>query len=226
MSHSRIWGILAHATLASESIAKPQLFTQQQLHDELMHQFLLEVSTQQILKGKDSSDYCHSYSRVDLNFTCKNNSVYKVHIDRIPIENLSLQHLPNTVELLRVYRAEQRYSVETRLLPRNAINIELGANHLYGTIDLRTLPHKLEAFGIGSNDFVGPVILTMLPPKLRTLDLGWNKIKQKCVFYGNLPESLVYIGFVGGNSINAIRSADAKACDPKIFSVNETTVIY
>ena len=118
-----------------------------------------------------------------------------------------LYYLPQAVQKLFIKNCTQKIqNLDTRMLPRSAVTINLSTNAISGRLNLCTLPANLEVLDLTWNRIVGPISLTQLPRNLHQLDLSCNRIQQKAIYYGNLPDSLLLVGLWSQNGLRDVKA--------------------
>uniref|UniRef100_A0A7S4KIC2 Non-specific serine/threonine protein kinase n=1 Tax=Paramoeba aestuarina TaxID=180227 RepID=A0A7S4KIC2_9EUKA len=98
--------------------------------------------------------------------------------------------LPNSVQILNILDCHQEYPLHTRHLPRNAEDVRLRTNRLFGSLDLQHLPSRLVYFDVVDNEFSGNIFFGNLPDTLKVIDLKYNIFLRRTVFYGKLPSGI------------------------------------
>ena len=139
------------------------------------------------------------YDRYDHHIQCKHGLVRGLEIRIHHLGNLRLQYLPNTLEWVQITSCDQHYPIETRFFPRDLILLSLEENHVYGKVNLSTLPCKIVKLNLANNAISGPISLCHLPHSLECLRIINNAIRQKTVFYANLPENIERIDLRGND---------------------------
>ena len=153
---------------------------------------------------------------------CAEGTVIGIWYASCDVGNFNIDFAPNTVLRLSLHAAMQRYTLDTRLLPRSARAVILSQNQLHGSICLQTLPELIEDLNVSNNRFRGIVSLINMPKNLRTMDLSGNKFTQNVVYYSNLPEKMESIVLQKTN-IKFVRCAledelDGRACSASVFN--------
>ena len=184
----------------------------EQMQTELFQLLLSDISPPKIelmSQRKPYSDLCNwgtgflGHGRT-FRVRCNGEVLESLTMMRIRGENLHLDFMPSTVRYMQIQYCEQRYTVETRRLPRMAEQVHISNNYIYGTIDLRALPENLEHFNASANAIIGPIILSHLPVKLTLLNLSSNQIRQRVVHFHHIPRTLRTVD-MQNNSIKAVR---------------------
>ena len=191
------------ADLSEESIERER-------QDILMKRFFSAAKVQfveTISHGNINTEVCGEapWERI----VCVGWAVDGVWISDIDPGKLLLPFVPSLVKTLGISNCNQKYPVDTRLLPREVRYVEMRNNKIYGSLNLATLPQNLEWFSAPHNRISGMIALTMLPPKFERLDLSYNQITQDTVYYGSLPETVSYITLVK-NKILHIDTTDER----------------
>ena len=133
-----------------------------------------------------------------------------------PGGSIDLQYIPPSVKRFTFRMCQLLGTVETALLPRGLVYLDLQGNQLSGEFDLSALPVLITLINIsrnqfcgsfafeavpatiavlhaGSNVFSGTVDMTKIPQTLRSLRIDHNTIKQETLLVGNLPATLLGI---------------------------------
>mmetsp|Transcript_19803 Transcript_19803/g.31005 ORF Transcript_19803/g.31005 Transcript_19803/m.31005 type:complete len:232 (-) Transcript_19803:133-828(-) len=166
---------------------------------------------QEYSRGKNAGEICEwevEAHRCEIGCTIEG-ILYRFEVQGFEdtIGQFALSFFPNSIQLLDVVRCQQRSEIITRHFPREAIDISLSVNSLYGTPDLTTLPERLESLFLTRNNLSGPITLCHLPQSLRGLYLGENRIEQEYVPYAHLPPPLHTVNFEG-NIIGGVHAED------------------
>ena len=181
--------------------------SQFEMQQMLMAEFFLEVSADFIVEfsqGKPLHAMCEWSEDTEENrVTCVDGILRTVFFAGLNAGNFRIGYLPNTVEHVFICECNQKYTIQTRLLPLCVYNVMLHNNDIYGTIDLHHLPPRLRLLDIGENKISGPIELSELPPDLESLRLFGNRIKQDVVYYKSIPKRVRSIS-LGGNTIRKV----------------------
>ena len=119
---------------------------------------------------------------------------------------MKLDYLPQTVIDLEIVHCEQTIpSINTRMLPREAIQIQLSGNRIGGGLDLSALPRNLWFFAMNRNVLTGPIHFVGLPPDIQSFAFAKNKIEQRVMYYDDLPEALHTVSLEGAGRIGVIK---------------------
>ena len=177
-----------------------------------METFFLEINEgfiEQISTTKDPTDVCGPDSKGTEwgGICCNSGLVFRIFYDDIDVGNFLINFLPNTIQALQLTRAHQVYSLQARLLPRNLSELNLSGNLIFGTVNLTELPTSIRFVNLQANDLRAPVSLVGLPKRLSLLNIGFNHIKQKVVYYRELPEEIERID-ITATQISLLRPID------------------
>ena len=130
--------------------------------------------------------------------------------------NFSIEFLPTTIEQIILRRCNQKYQLQTRMLPKGMKWLYLTNNLLFGTIDIQNLPRHMRVFDVSKNNINGPIILRGLPKTICNLCVSQNDIQQEVLYYDDLPGSLIWVS-LGGNRIHSIQPIDDGETQHNIF---------
>ena len=126
--------------------------------------------------------------------TCVDGVIWSLFFRDDPIGgNFSIEWAPSSVEVLHIQGCEQRRRIETRLLPRCALCIDLSDNLYEGTLEIRTLPMHLVKLHVQQNHLSGKIYFTNLPKSLNSLDISFNWFDAKDVFCDDLVVAQKFI---------------------------------
>ena len=128
---------------------------------------------------------------------CRNGCIVSIVYKERMLGNFKIAFAPPTLTTLTVIHCEQSYEVETRMLPRQIVSLNLNRNRIFGELDLTKLPPRMVNFEIAYNHIKGPIVVRDLPESLKLIDLSNNPLKQHTLFYENLPPGLKSIRLYG-----------------------------
>ena len=164
----------------------------------LLDAFFAEIAPAQLkkLNPSGSSEYCMWDKLI-----CSNYLLSKIQLRYCSgLGSLNIAYLPGTVQYLGIVNCGQYCTIDTRQLPRESRCIFLMENNFYGTVDLRTLPAHVVILDLQYNALSGVTALTQLPQSLEVLRVQNNYLRQKWVYYDNLPPSIAHIQIAPQNS--------------------------
>eukprot|EP00009_Paramoeba_aestuarina_P001531 CAMPEP_0201514050 /NCGR_PEP_ID=MMETSP0161_2-20130828/5978_1 /ASSEMBLY_ACC=CAM_ASM_000251 /TAXON_ID=180227 /ORGANISM="Neoparamoeba aestuarina, Strain SoJaBio B1-5/56/2" /LENGTH=199 /DNA_ID=CAMNT_0047910485 /DNA_START=90 /DNA_END=689 /DNA_ORIENTATION=+ len=190
------------------------------MRDVLMRLFFQDLDLHALAVSSISLEVDSDFEYGCYGVRCVDGEVTEVEYHNFsPRGNFHIESLPSTVRLLAIEFCQQAFEVNTRVWPRRLRTINLVGNDITGCPDLTTLPAGLEVAFLNNNEMVGPITLTDLPRNLGILDIHGNRIRQRVVFYDNLPESLHRVTLKGGNHIGEVQSVHPSSTvkQPDIF---------
>uniref|UniRef100_A0A7S4NZ64 Leucine-rich repeat-containing N-terminal plant-type domain-containing protein n=1 Tax=Paramoeba aestuarina TaxID=180227 RepID=A0A7S4NZ64_9EUKA len=203
--------------------------------------------SQVIIQASDHSEKCHQVKQVQLfldpisslgrhfvsnqypqgdpcdwrGFYCDEGFISEVVFRERIFGNFNVHQLPPTVTKVVITKCEQTSVIHTRALPRELAIFQMWENKLYGSLDLTTLPEKIVDLLLQDNKISGPISLTRLPWLIRTINICRNNIRQRVVYYQNLPLNVRKILLLADsgetNRIGAIRPINDTQVENVIF---------
>ena len=180
----------------------------------LMREFFADVSEffldrnarDQVPKRLRTFDVCGRDGSPSWNgITCKSGEVISVQYARSHAGRFHIEHLPPTVQIVRLENSQQSYTMSTRQLPRELIQFDMSNNFIRGTLDLSGIPDKTKIFRMDRNQITGPIDIRSIPESLQILGLEDNRIEQEVVYYGMISKNMVQMSF-RGNAIPHVRA--------------------
>ena len=189
-------------SLDVEHSAPPEPTTSEYMQFVSMEYFFAKISKSalhEFSQGRSVREICDWQISDIFNVQCKDNRIENIRIQGIDYGNFDIAITPPTVQSLIIVRSIQLYPVESGRFPREARNINLSWNSIYGTIDLRRLPSKLQFLSLDTNKISGPIDVTHLPRSVRFLNLRFNEIKQVVLFTCEFSPHLHSIELYGNN---------------------------
>ena len=183
------------------------------LQAALMREFFADVSEffldrnarDQVPKRLRTFDVCGRDGSPSWNgITCKSGEVISVEYARSHAGRFHIEHLPPTVQIVRLENCQQSYKMNTRQLPRELIQLDMSNNLIRGTLDLSGIPEKTKIFRMDRNIITGPIDIRNIPESLQILGLEDNRIEQEAVYHGRISENMVQMSF-RGNMIFHVR---------------------
>ena len=169
--------------------------TQRAFDTLLMRKFFSKIPTHAI-PWDIHSEFCPGNSTSALfGITCEEGKVVGVEYNVMGVGDFHIEFLPQSVHFLELISSEQSYSIESRCLPACLHQLRMDDNRISGTFDLTVLPSRLRWVSLEDNGISGPINLTMLPRTLAHLNLSRNPLRQKTVYWANLPpnECLIFL---------------------------------
>ena len=143
------------------------------------------------------------------NVAIRNGAVTRISGNHVYHGDFAIHYLPFTVEKIHLTCCYQRYSIETRLLPRKLRAINMAKNGILGTLSLRDFPRGIEMINFNNNMIVGPLDLLDLPDDIEILSISHNYIEQTILYYGKMSPKVRSID-LQGNSIGKLVACDSK----------------
>ena len=200
------------------------------MQQQLMQLFFQKIHQQrldQITYGDTNGAICSGESSsLWEGIQCKKGTVVGIRYMRDFFGNVQLSYAPQTVQWLSITSCRQHFPINTRRLPRDAIEVNLHSNNIFGVVNFNTLPDKLEWFSMMDNNIQGKVTLLRLPKNMRSLNFSQNQVDQK-IYYAKLPMDLTTI-VVGKNphsedpfQIVPLTPADRSPHEKKIFRLSK-----
>ena len=192
----------AYIALDFEHSAPAEATTSEYMQFVSMEYFFARISNSalhEFSQGRSVREICDWQITDIFNVQCKDNRIENIHIQGVDYGNFDIAITPPTVQSLVIVRSIQLYPVETENCPREARNINLSGNSIYGTIDLRRLPSKLQFLSLDKNKISGSIDVTQLPRSMRFLNLRHNEIKQVVLFTCEFSPHLHSIELYGNN---------------------------
>ena len=180
------------------------------MQENLLRIFFEEINDHffNFLGGRSAIErICGWHPGKECEIQCIGKEVTYIRFTRLGNGNFNIAFVPNSVENLCIAVCAQRYSINTRLLPRKAKNIDFRLNKIFGTINLRSLPGKLESLDISENQLTGTICITRLPESMQALWIYRNYIDQPTLYYDYLPSGLATFD-ITRNYISEVRSID------------------
>ena len=158
-----------------------------------------------VSSGKPESDICSwTYSNNFFSIRCVDGSLSSLALFFINQGNFRISWLPACLKSLKIVQCEQRYPLDTRSLPRALERANFSMNYIFGPCDLPSLPTNIQELDISDNEISGPIHLVHLPRQMRTLDISQNKMRQRTMYYADLPARFHSVN-LSGNEIHAVR---------------------
>ena len=170
-------------------------------HQEALMQIFFsntgDAILEQISRGEEDSPICGSPESLPwIGLTLRDQLLERVNYRALSLYpwTFQLEYLPPSVRFINIEECTlERPFLETRALPRRAENINLQTNMICGSLCLHTLPRDLTYLNVADNRICSIHSLTNLPRGLERLKLGYNIIKQKVLFYDELPPRIIRI---------------------------------
>ena len=168
----------------------------------LMENFFAEISNSARTRfQKNSRNSCDW-----IGVTCTSRIITTLNYkDHSTVGNFSIKYAPNTVECLIINGSRQNFPIETRFFPKMVQEVDLMRNEIHGTVDFRTLPQGLCGLYLTNNRITAVSPIDELPPDLMFVSLDVNRIKQREVFVGEIPEAAELFN-LKGNRIKCLKS--------------------
>mmetsp|Transcript_29689 Transcript_29689/g.45883 ORF Transcript_29689/g.45883 Transcript_29689/m.45883 type:complete len:232 (-) Transcript_29689:60-755(-) len=124
---------------------------------------------------------------------------------------LHLRWIPSTVRNLNISKQTViQAPFDTRLLPRDLVDLTITSSGLKGTANLTCLPNHLETLNLRGNSLSGTVFLGNLPTTIRTIDMFWNPIELVSVDNDKLPSCLEFAKFAAPRKPRAVEVTGKK----------------
>ena len=198
--------------------------------DALMRHFFSTITAgrrESITNGDPSSKVClyHDTSTWE-GIQCKRGMVVGIRFQQDPFGNVGIVYAPPSVRWLAITDCYQHYALNTRMLPRDSLSVNLHSNKIYGSLNVNTLPKKLEWFSVMDNQMTGSLTFLHLPETLKNLNVSKNYFHATFV-YANLPTNItgIYLGLKSTDKENItlkpLTKHDKSPNEVHIFHVSE-----
>ena len=105
--------------------------------------------------------------------------VERVEYQYVGYGNFHIDSLPHTTRIILIDVCHQKYTIQTRSLPRALAVLTLYRNITYGTIDVGNLPPHFVDLAVPGNNIYGPISLKGLPRTMEKLQLNRNILCKK-----------------------------------------------
>ena len=176
-------------------------FQRTRAHQEALMQVFFsnagDAVLEQISRGKEESPICGSPESLPwIGLFLRDQLLERVEYRGFSLYpwTFRIEYLPPSVRFMNIEECTlERPFLDTRALPRRAESINLQTNMICGTLCLHTLPRDLTYLNVADNRICSIHSLTNLPRRLGVLKLGYNIIKQKVLYYDELPPCIVRI---------------------------------
>ena len=164
-----------------------QYVSMEALFSRISNDHLVEFS-----RGRPIREICEwnmrEFFNMRFNVQCSDNQIQQIYFEgNFDYGNFGIAFAPPCVRSLVIIGAHQFYSVDTGHFPREARNINLSKNTIFGEIDLKRLPYRLQFLSLNENNISGEIDVTQLPRSMRYINLRHNVIKQKVLLINEFP---------------------------------------
>ena len=144
--------------------------------------------------------------------TCAKGVITQILVNSQRYPNLDPSYVPPTVKSLTMIGAGLSMELQTCVLPRSLINLDVQQNKICGSFDMTKLPEALENVQASMNRISGIVHLCSLPPAIKRINFMDNRIAADCVFVANIPPNIKFI-ILRKNPLRALRPMESYELD-------------